>query len=201
MQTRWWMLAGLLVAQSALAQYKVVGPDGRVTYTDRPPPAAAAQPVGRGAPAAAPADAGLPFELRQTLGKYPVTLYTTNNCAGCDAARTLLRQRGVPHTEKTVNTREDAAAFQRTESATELPVMRLGGQQIKGFNDGEWHSYLDAAGYPKQSQLPSSYQFRAATALAPPAPATARAAAPASAPAARPELEPTPPPTPGGIRF
>jgi len=30
----------MLAAASGQAQFKVVGPDGRITYTDRPPPAA-----------------------------------------------------------------------------------------------------------------------------------------------------------------
>ena len=33
-----------------------------------------------------------------------------------------------------------------------------GGQQLKGYSDLEWKQYLDAAGYPKSSQLPSGYR-------------------------------------------
>ena len=36
-----WIASAALLAGPAFAQYKVVGPDGRITYTDRPPPAAA----------------------------------------------------------------------------------------------------------------------------------------------------------------
>ena len=47
-------LLGLL-SVSALAQgvYRIVGPDGRVSYSDQPPPAANARPVAAGAPGAA----------------------------------------------------------------------------------------------------------------------------------------------------
>ena len=59
----------LAVALPASALYKVVGPDGKVTYTDRPPPAAATGLPSRVtpmAPAAAPPAAALalPTELR-----------------------------------------------------------------------------------------------------------------------------------------
>ena len=33
------LVAGLLGAGAAVAQYKSIGPDGRVTYSDLPPPA------------------------------------------------------------------------------------------------------------------------------------------------------------------
>ncbi|MEX8494485.1 DUF4124 domain-containing protein, partial [Sphaerotilus sp.] len=45
----------LLLAGSASAQYKLVGPDGRVTYTDRPPAGAAARPPGAANAATTPA--------------------------------------------------------------------------------------------------------------------------------------------------
>jgi glutaredoxin len=202
MQHRLLMVAAAtLITGAAWAQYKVVGPDGKITYTDTPPPTGKAQPVGR--PAGEGADTeNLPYELRQVVGRYPVTLYTTGSCGACDAARSLLRQRGVPFTERTVNTSADAALLVQNEGSTDLPVARLGGQQLKGFNSADWNGYLDAAGYPKQSQLPSSYKFRDPTPLAPltvrpaptPAPATANPPPPTPAPAA-------PPSTPGGIKF
>lgn len=199
MQHRLLMVAAAtLITGAAWAQYKVVGPDGKITYTDTPPPAAKAQPVGR--PVGEGVDTeNLPYELRQVVGRYPVTLYTTSNCGACDAARGLLRQRGVPFTEKTVNTSADAAVLVQNEGGTDLPVARLGAQQLKGFNSADWSGYLDAAGYPKQSQLPASYKFRDPAPLAPLTvrPATATGTPPAPAPA------PTPasPPPPGGIKF
>lgn len=202
MQHRLLMVAAAtLIAGAAWAQYKVVGPDGKITYTDTPPPTGKAQAVGR--PAGEGVDTeNLPYELRQLVGRYPVTLYTTSNCGACDAARSLLRQRGVPYTEKTVNTSADAALLVQNEGGTDLPVARLGSQQLKGFNSADWNGYLDAAGYSKQSQLPTSYKFRDPTPLAPlsvrpapaPAPGTANPPPAAAAPA-------PPPSTPGGIKF
>lgn len=190
-------------AGTAWAQYKVVGPDGKITYTDTPPPTANARPVGaRGGGDTVDTD-NLPYELRQVVGRFPVTLHTTSNCTACDAARNLLRGRGVPYTEKTVHTNEDVNALVQAEGSNDLPVARIGGQQLKGFNSAEWNGYLDAAGYPKQSRLPSNYRFAEPSPLVPltvrPAPATAaRTPAPAPAGDAPP---PAPQPTPGGIRF
>ena len=83
------LIAALALAFSAsptLAQYKVVAPDGSVTYTDRPPAQSNLRvtPMGRNAPPPVPGlEVGLPLELRQALARYPVTLYTAADCPPC----------------------------------------------------------------------------------------------------------------------
>jgi len=156
------LLAGMaLCAGLANAQvYRIVGPDGKVTFSDRPPPDAKATPaqaVTMGA-SNSTSSAALPIELRNAVNRYPVTLYTTNGCGPCDSARSFLRQRGVPFTENTVSTREDIAALQRLSGSNNLPFMTMGAQHVPGFSEAEWSQYFDAAGYPKTSQLPASYR-------------------------------------------
>src|SRR5574341_917272 len=140
-------LAALLTTLPCFALYKVVGPDGKVTYTDRPPATQQGGKVqaisGSGTPVS---EQALPFELRQPAGRYPVTLYSSDKCTPCDAGRTYLRQRGIPYVERTLSTEADLAAMQRLEGTTELPVLRIGSQQVKGYAQGEWGNYLDAAG-------------------------------------------------------
>lgn len=165
--------AALMAATPAWALYKVVGPDGKVTYTDRPPADKPAQALRTNGSVSSTAN--LPFELRQVATKYPVTLYASKDCGPCDQGRQSLRQRGIPFTEKSVDTNADIQALQRLENTQQLPVLRVGSQQVKGYAEAEWQSYLDAAGYPKQSAL-TGYQWADATPLAPPA---------ASAPAAQ----------------
>ncbi|HWP20985.1 MAG TPA: glutaredoxin family protein [Burkholderiaceae bacterium] len=173
----------------AHALYKVVGPDGKVTYTDRPPAESRAQALGA---SGAPVEGGsaLPFELRQIASRFPVTLYTTTNCQPCDAGRALLRQRGIPHAEKTVTTPEDSQAFASMTGSNQLPLVQIGQQQVRGFSSTEWSSYLDAAGYPKQSRLPPNFQFPAAT------PLVEAKAAPAAQPPQPSEPAPAAPATP-----
>ena len=120
----------------ALAQYKVVDADGRVTYTDRPPVAETARvsPLGRsGAPAAgsAAAEVGLPFELRQLSARFPVALYTGANCTPCEAGRQLLRQRGVPYTERQIVSDEDSAALERLSGGRTIPSLTVGSQALR----------------------------------------------------------------------
>lgn len=183
------LIAGALMpALPAHAVYKVIGPDGKVTYTDTPPADSQAKvsAVAVGAGGGAPNLNGLPFELRQAATKYPVTLYSTSDCRPCDAGRRLLQQRGIPFSETTLAaTSADQAALQQLAGTTTLPVLTVGQQQLKGLTPGEWHSYLDAAGYPRESKLPASYRAPAPNPMVTPAaPATDSAPSDTPAPAA-----------------
>jgi len=197
----------MAVAWPSHALYKVVGPDGTVTYTDRPPAAATSRPGQAGAKDAGPSDAtaalaNLPIDLRQTAARYPVTLYTGNDCSPCDSGRRLLQTRGVPYAERRVLNDDDAAALDRLTGGRSVPTLMIGGQALRGYSDADWHSYLDAAGYPRESRLPRSYQPPPATPLVdrqPEAPTPAARPAPAPEPAIA--APPTTPPSPTGIRF
>jgi glutaredoxin len=156
--------AALALAASTHAQtvYRIVGPDGKVSFSDQPPPPASKAKVTTAAPGGGGANnASLPFELKEIAQRYPVTLYTGANCSPCASARNLLTARGVPFTERTVNSNEDAAALQSISGDASLPFGTIGSQQLKGFSDVEWTQYLDAAAYPKTSVLPASYKSAA----------------------------------------
>lgn len=203
-------LLGALVTPLASAQgvYRIVGPDGKVTYSDQPPPAASsARPVA-GAGGTGSSGPAMPTEVRQAAGRYPVTLYSGNDCAPCDSGRSFLSARGIPFSEKTVNSSDDFAAFKRLSGASSLPLLTIGGQQLKGYSATEWGQYLDAAGYPKKTVLPPGYRREAASPLVeaktapPPATPATRTPAGQPAPEAPPEVPVTPPATnPSGIRF
>jgi len=199
-------LALLLVAAGAMAQpiYRNVDKNGKVTFSDRAPAAStepAAAPQGTATPAST---AGLPYELRQVAQRYPVTLYTSEDCAPCSAARTLLTTRGIPFDERTVKSNEEIEALQRLSSQSSLPLLTIGTQQLKGYADGEWSQYLDAAGYPKSNSLPAGYRNGPARPLiaAQQAAPTPRAAAPAAQPAPPPAAPSDPGAgNPAGIKF
>ena len=203
-------VAMLCAAGAAQAQtvYRIVGADGKVTFSDKPPVDVQQGKIattGVGA-AATSANSSLPFELRQIATKYPVGLYTSSSCAPCDSGRTLLNSRGVPFKERTIITNEDRAALQRQMGDTSLPYLTVGGQRIRGMSESEWTQYLDAAGYPKTSKLPVGYQSAAPTPLVPlptGSPA-AKAAEKAQAAASEPAYQPPPvanPANPAGITF
>lgn len=202
-------LAGLASTDAGAQQiYRIVGPDGRVTFSDQPPlqSAGAAPTVAKSVPlpGAGGSDAALlPFELRQVASRFPVSLYTGPDCAPCAVGRTMLMSRGIPFTEKSVTTKDDVDALRRLAgSSPALPFLTIGGQQLKGYSETEWTQFLDAAGYPKTSQLPPAYVPAPVTPLvAAQEPRVQRRAAPTPPAAAAQAPAPAPADNPAGIRF
>jgi glutaredoxin len=147
-------------------------------------------------PTAAP-EATLPLELRQPVSKFPVTLYvTTSSCDPCDSARQLLRGRGIPYTEKQIVSVEDSDALERLSGGRDAPTLTIGAQSLRGLSSEVWNSYLDGAGYPRESRLPKNYQYAAATPVTDRRDTPVRAPAPrASAPSEAPRAEPAPAPS------
>ncbi|MBA3623916.1 MAG: glutaredoxin family protein [Methylibium sp.] len=193
-------LSALMVSTAPQAQYKVVEPDGRVTYTDRPSLSGPA----RVAPLSLPVDVAesgeaLPAALQQPAARFPVTLYTMSTCAPCDNGRNYLRRRGIPFAEKTVTTLADSKAFQSLNLGTEVPVLRIGQQVLRNFSETTWANDLDLAGYPATSRLPNGYRGWEPTplAMAPPPGPPAVVRAPETPAALPPALEAVP----NGIRF
>ena len=209
------VLLPALFSFSAHAQqvYRQVGPDGRVTFSDRPAATVSkttavtenASVIGSDVNALT---RGLPFELRSTVGKFPVTLYTSDDCTPCVSGRQMLGTRGIPYLEKTVKTEDDAKALQQLSGQGSLPVLTIGGKRLLGFSESEWSQYLNAANYPAQSQLPPAYVRPTATALVAPKPeasnpttGSSESAAARPAPSVPAAPKPAPTPNPAGIVF
>lgn len=134
---------------SATKIYQWTDEQGRVQYSDRPPPIntpAQEKRVFSGSPDDTPG-----YVVRRASEDFPVTLYTSADCGTpCDNARDLLKGRGVPFTEKVLATADDGKAFETVFGTAPLvPAATVGRQQLKGFSAGSWNSLLDLAGYPK----------------------------------------------------
>lgn len=174
----------LMCAGAAGAQmYKWKDAKGVVHYSDTPPPANAVPLKAFSSPAGQ--QPALPAALAAAAQSHPVTLYSTANCAGCDQGRTLLQSRGIPYTEKTVNSVEDHEALKRAGSAGQLPLLLIGRSKQIGYEQGSWDTALTEAGYPAQPMLPAGYSNPApAPAAPPPAPAAQERSAAASEAAA-----------------
>lgn len=144
--------------------YKWKDAKGELHYGDTPPQGAQVLPVG----ARAPVDPSLPYELARAVRLHPVTLYTTTAtpCDACDRGRSLLRARGVPFLEKTVNTLDDQQEQRRQTGKDALPLLLVGSRQVAGFQAAGWQEALDSASYPKQKMLPSGYRYAPAQAAA-----------------------------------
>jgi glutaredoxin len=145
----------LLVAATAAAQatYRWTDAEGKLHFTDTPPPAGAAKKVETLKSKATAADeVPLPYETRKAAQDFPVTLFASADCGDpCQRGRDLLKRRGIPFSEKDVSKPDDMAAMQAAAGKEQrsVPVLAVGSHAAKGFQAEEWGSLLDAAGYPK----------------------------------------------------
>lgn len=167
-------LALLLCAGTASAQlYKWVDANGKTHFSDQPPPEGVKPSALKGTTVGS-ATADMPYALATAMRNYPVTLYTTTPCSGCELGRTYLRSRGIPFTEMTVATAEDEAKLRALGGDGRLPFLVVGKAKSTGFLQSTWESVLNVALYPTQKMLPSSYQYPAPVALSPVAPKPAK---------------------------
>jgi len=161
------MFISLLATASVQAQlYKSVGPDGKITYSDTPPPATQ-KLLGKKALNESEQTVNLPYELSLAVSKNPVVIYTANRCAPCDDGRKMLKSSGIPFSEKTVKTDPDLEKLRQISGDTQLPFLSVGSQKLYGFNAEEWKAALNKAAYPSNNLLPGDYRYPAAESAAP----------------------------------
>ncbi len=156
-------LALMLTSATAQTLYRWVDKDGKVQYTDMPPPADAKDvQQKRLVDNNGPADGEMPYATRVAKEKNPVTLYDTECKDGCKEARDLLNKRGIPYVEK--NPSIDAAAataLRAMVGGLSVPTMVVGPNPFKGFDEATWQAALDTAGYPKSNPFAKPFQATA----------------------------------------
>lgn len=148
---------GSTFALQAFAQgsvYRWTDKDGKVHFSDAPPPEDAKDVSQKRIGGDSPDAGALSYEAQVAMKRHPVTLYVADKCAPCDDARGLLSRRGIPYTERNAqgNAAEIAAVTQLA-GAAQVPLLRVGDRTLKGFDASAWNAALDGAGYPK-SVLP-----------------------------------------------
>ena len=142
----------LTLAATAIAQtqvYRYTDADGRIVYTDRPPPGGAknVQPKRLGANYIETTQ--MPLGTQQAVERFPVTLYTYDCGEVCQNAEALLNRRGVPFTTINVTEGDGGAKLQSLTGEQRVPVLQVGEHVEKGYLESKWQAVLDQAGYPK----------------------------------------------------
>ena len=149
------LLATALAVSTAQAEklYKWVGKDGKVSYQDRPPPADAGMVQERDLSVRRPGSSADTDAASDAVQNFPVVLYTVSNCASCDEARTYLKKRGVPFSEKNVG-KNAALQKEMIEKVGQLsvPTITVGSKVMSGYVQSLLAGELDQAGYPKESK-------------------------------------------------
>lgn len=153
---RWFLLPLIALACSGVHAdlYRWVDAEGKIHYSDEPPPSDIKQVEKKKVNGGKPGDPPMPYSLQQAVKNFPVTLYASQCGAACTSARELLAKRGIPYTEMdATNGTVQIELKKLTGGTVEVPVLKVGSDATKGFEAGRWNSALDVAGYPQTALI------------------------------------------------
>ena len=172
-------------AVSAAQLYRWVDDKGNVEWRDTPPPAHAKKVEQRNVTGNTIETSSLPYSVQQAVKNHPVTLWTFDCGDPCTRAAAHLAKRGTPYTVRYSN--KEADALKKLTGGTEVPVLVVGSQVLKGYLASTWDAALDNAGYPKTPPPGMKAQVTVKGEASPKSAADAKsgAAAAKSAPAAK----------------
>lgn len=152
----------VVVAATAHAEtlYKVVGPDGRITYTDRPPADGKSTttlrivdaPSSPLPPSVLKYQAELQKSMQNRLAQMkkmdssdtPV-FFSASWCGYCKQAKAYLQSRGISHQEIDIDTPDGGRAFFEAGGRQGVPLIIAGGKRQQGFSAGSYDSFFGAS--------------------------------------------------------
>lgn len=148
-----------LQASAVSAQlYRWTDAQGRIHYTDTPPPVNARN-VEEKKVSTSYSPPVEPYSLQQARKSSPVKLYSSPGCQPCESARTLLNSRGIPFTEVSVTGEpQQLEELKNVVGTSAVPALVVGSASQAGFEESMYHRMLDAAGYPGAGVLPPRNQ-------------------------------------------
>jgi glutaredoxin len=181
-----------LALPASAAMYKWVDAQGRVQYSDTPPPPGTKveeQRIIRNTIATG----GTPFAVQEAAKRNPVTLWMHDCGDLCNRARDFLASRGIPYTLRNPSRMGEQDAWKKASAGENaVPLLVVGTRTVKGFEEPEWNVALDAAGYPRGAPALKPQAIPPATDPVPPA-KPAPVAPPADQPVMQEIVEAAPP--------
>jgi glutaredoxin len=144
-------LAAFLLLPVALSadMYKWTDDNGKVHYSDSPPPGKKAKKLDlkinsiSGPPVVSSFGSSA---ARATTGTVQVKLYTTTWCGYCKKAKAFLRARGTRFQEIDVEASEQGRGEFRALGGRGVPVILVGNQRMDGYSEGTLAGLLKQAG-------------------------------------------------------
>jgi hypothetical protein len=146
-------LAAALALPAQAAMYKWVDAQGRVQYTDTPPPPNARKVEEQKIVPNTIQTTGAPFAVQEAAKRNPVTVWMSDCGELCNRARDYLARRGVPHTVRNPSRQSEQEAWKQVSGGdNSVPLLLVGSaQKLKGFDEAQWSAALDTAGYPRSA--------------------------------------------------
>lgn len=122
------LLALFLAWPASAGVYKWTDAQGRIQYSDSPPPAAKTTQLRLQTYTG-------PVEVSRVIGADSgVTIYTTEWCGVCQRAKAFLRQNGVPFREWDVEKTEYGSIKFKQLGGSGVPVITVGSEKMMGFD-------------------------------------------------------------------
>lgn len=144
------MIAMLASAVSAQAVYRWTDANGRVIYSDQPPPPGAKDASERNVKGNSIQNNEASLASTDAQKKNPVVLFASDCGDACDQAKSYLNKRGIPHTVvDPTRSAELNKKFRDEVGGNVIPVVKIGERRLSGWSESSWSSAFDAAGYPK----------------------------------------------------
>ena len=157
-----------LAQASGAAMYKWVDEQGRVQYSDIPPPPGIKVEEQKIVKNTIPTG-GAPFAVQEAAKRNPVTLWMHDCGDLCNRAREFLASRGIPYALRNPTRMDEQDAFKKASAGENaVPLLLVGTRALKGFEEFEWTAALDAAGYPRGAPALKPQAVPPATDPAPP---------------------------------
>jgi len=115
----------------------------------------------------------LPYALQQAVKNFPVMLYSSECGNACTRARQFLAKRGVPYTAMDATQPAVQEELKKlTGGVLAVPVLKVGREALRGFEEGKWNTSLDVAGYPQTAVIPAPAPIKPAATAPTPTPAS-----------------------------
>ena len=143
-----WLSATVAHSESL---YKVVGTDGKITYTDRPPAEGKSTTLQFvDAPTTPLPESVLKYqaELRKSMqgrlsaakkiDSSDTTLFMATWCGYCTRAKAYLNANGIRYQEIDIDTPAGARAFVEAGGSGGVPLLVIAGQRARGFSEASY---------------------------------------------------------------
>lgn len=156
------VLALAMPATWAQTLYKSIGPDGKATYSDKPPAEGRLEKtlkIENLPNTALPPNLLAELQaLRMARAKAAVptsgaVLYAASWCSYCRQAKRYLASKGVSYEEVDIDTPSGKSAFAVVGGGGGVPLLVLKGQQIRGFSAQAYDQVFAGQRYPSSNYL------------------------------------------------
>ena len=140
------LLSLFLALPASAGVYKWKDAQGRIQYSDSPPPAAKSTQL------KLQSFTGLVQVSRAIEADSGVTIYTTEWCGVCKRAKAFFAQNGIPFREWDVEKTEFGATKFKQLGGSGVPLITVGSEKMAGFDGGSfmemWKKSQKKSGIP-----------------------------------------------------